>query len=102
MVGLRVDAKGDDPGDDTSQVLVRLVVSPGIGVDGLGREVSVFEPYCINLAAWLTTQQADEDAWGALIRDGYDDTTKLLWLKVTMRYQDCPSGLQPVMATAMA
>ena len=101
VVGLRVSLQGEDPGDDTSQVKVRLIVSPGIGVDGLGRQVSVFEPYCVDLHAWLTTVHADAEAWAALIRDGYDEADKLLWLKVTMRYQDCPSGLQPVMATAI-
>jgi len=101
VAGLRVTAKGDDPGDDTTHALVRLHISPGIGVDGLGREVSVFEPYCIDLGAWLTTQyeNTEDDLWGALIRDGYDETDNLLWLKVTMRYQDNPSGLQPVLAT---
>lgn len=100
VAGLRVSAKGDDPGDDVTQSRVRLHITPGIGVDGLGREVTVHEPYCIDLGAWLTTQfeDKDNDRWGALIRDGYDASTKLLWLKVTMRYQENPSGLQPVMA----
>jgi len=101
VAGLRVSAKGDDPGDDTTQARIRLLVSPGIGVDGLGREITVQEPYCIDLGAWLTTQYEDKenDRWGALIRDGYDAGSNLLWLKVTMRYQESPSGLQPVMAT---
>ncbi len=107
VAGLRINAKGDDPGDDVSHALVRLHVSPGIGVDGLGREISVSEPYCIDLGAWLTSQFEDteNDSWGALIRDGYEQTTiasetvDLLWLKVTMRYQENPSGLQPVLAT---
>lgn len=105
VAGLRVSAKGDDPGDDTTQSRTRLLVSPGIGVDGLGREISVAEPYCIDLGAWLTTQYEDSetDRWGALIRDGYEqteidgETVDLLWLKVTMRYQENPSGLQPVL-----
>lgn len=101
VAGLRISAKGDDPGDDTTQARIRLLVSPGIGVDGLGREITVQEPYCIDLGAWLTTQYQDKesDRWGALIRDGYDEGSNLLWLKVTMRYQENPSGLQPVMAT---
>jgi hypothetical protein len=101
VAGLRISAKGDDPGDDVTHARVRLHVSPGIGVDGLGREITVSEPYCIDLGAWLTTQYEDKenDRWGALIRDGYDETGNLLWLKVTMRYQENPSGLQPVLAT---
>lgn len=99
VAGLRVSMRAEDPGNDTDNVRVRLVVSPGIGVDGLGREVSAAEPYCVDLGAWLTAQFEDEAAWGALIRDGYDEPGNLLWLKVTMRYQDCASGLQPVLAT---
>lgn len=106
VAGLRISAKGDDPGDETTHARVRLHVSPGIGIDGLGREIAVSEPYCIDLGAWLTSQyktrdseETKEDLWGALIRDGYDDGDKLLWLKVTMRYQENPSGVQPVLAT---
>lgn len=106
VAGLRVSAEGDDPGDETTSSRVRLHVSPGIGIDGLGREIAVSEPYCIDLGAWLTSQyitrdskDAKDDLWGAMIRDGYDDSNKLLWLKVTMRYQENPSGVQPVLAT---
>ncbi|MFM2068118.1 MAG: hypothetical protein RLZZ584_3027 [Pseudomonadota bacterium] len=99
VVGLRVDKQGDDPGDDTTTARTRLLVTPGVGVDGLGREVSVYEPYSIDLGAWLTTQHADVDAWGALIENGYDTASNALWLQVTMRYQDAPSGLQPRLAT---
>jgi hypothetical protein len=65
VVGLRVALDGEDPGDDTTQVKLRLIISPGVGVDGLGRQVSVFEPYCVDLRAWLSTVHADEDAWAA-------------------------------------
>ncbi len=101
VVGLKVSAKGVDPGDDITHARVQLYIAPGIGVDGLGRELTVAEPWCIDLGAWLTTQYEDKesDRWGGLIRDGYDDGKNLLWLKVTMRYQESPSGLQPVMAT---
>ena len=103
VVGLRVYSQGDDPGDDTSTARVRLHITPGIGVDNLGREITVYEPYCIDLGAWLTTQYQNQDTandrWGALIRDGYEAATNLLWLKVSMRYRESPSGLQPVMAT---
>lgn len=109
VAGLRVSAKGDDPGDDTTRSRTRLMVSPGIGVDGLGREITVAEPYCIDLGAWLSSQYEDKenDSWNALIRDGYEqvsvngETLDLLQLKVTMRYQEHPSGLQPVLATGV-
>lgn len=99
VAGLRVGLLAQDPGNDSENVRVRLVVHPGVGVDGLGREVSVAEPYCVDLGAWLTAQHEDATLWGALIRDGYDAADHRLWLKVTMRYQDCASGLQPVLAT---
>lgn len=100
VAGLRVSAKGDDPGDDITPARIRLLISPGIGVDGLGREITVAEPYCIDLGAWLSRQYEDQEGrWGALILDGYDESAGLLWLKVTMRYQDLACGLQPVLAT---
>lgn len=103
VAGLRVSTHAIDPGNDVDRARVQLIISPGVGVDGLGREVSVQEPYCIDLGAWLTTQYEDEatDSWGALVRQGLDTTSNQLWLKVTMRYQDCPSGLQPALATGV-
>lgn len=103
VVGLRVSTRAIDPGNDQDPARVQLLISPGVGVDGLGREVSVHEPYCIDLGAWLTTQYEDEanDSWGALVRDGLDTATNQLWLKVCMRYQDCPSGLQPALAVGV-
>ena len=101
VAGLRVVAKGRDPGNDTTHSRVQLHITPGIGVDGLGRDVTVHEPYCIDLGAWLTARYNDEEnnGWGALIRDGFDAVNNLLWLKITMRFQENVSGLQPVMAT---
>lgn len=103
VVGLRVSTRAIDPGNDQDPARVQLIISPGVGVDGLGREVSVHEPYCIDLGAWLTTQYEDEanDSWGALVRDGLDTGTNQLWLKICMRYQDCPSGLQPALAVGV-
>jgi len=99
VCGLRVHARGEDPGDEDTNVLVRLFVTGGIAVDGLGREVALSEPHCIDLRAWLTTQHEDETLWGTLIRDGYDAGDNCLWLALTVRYQDTASGLQPVLAT---
>lgn len=97
LVGLRVSVKGDDPGNDTARSNVRLLVSPGLAVDGLGREVAVHEPYGLDLGGWLDFRASDPASWNALLTEGRVDDT--LWLKVTARYQDRPSGLQPVMAT---
>lgn len=73
-------------------IQTRLTVSPGIGVDGLGREVLIHEAYNIDLGDWLKAQSE------TLLQDGYDEVAKLLWLKVTVRYQEVPVGLQPVLA----
>ncbi len=70
----------------------RLTVSPGVGVDGLGREVLVHEAYGIDLGDWIKAQDL------ATLEEGYDDLNNLLWLKVTVRYQEVPVGLQPVLA----
>lgn len=101
VCGLGVQARGDDPGNADEGVLVHLFVGPGIAVDGLGREVTLNEPHCIDLSAWLSHQYEDAERWGSLIRDGYEAAANVIWLKVTLRYQDCPSGLQPVLATAI-
>jgi hypothetical protein len=101
VVGLRVAATGDDPGDDTTRTNVRLLVSPGVGVDGLGREVSVSEPYCLDLGAWVDALKPGppaSEAWSAALREGYEEATNVLGLEVTFRYQDAPSGVQPVIA----
>jgi hypothetical protein len=88
-------AVGKDPsshGNSSDPVTIRLVVGPGLGFDGFGREVLVHEPYCIELGQWLAAQEA-----GAL-EEGYSETDDLLWLKVTIRQRDCPVAAQPVLA----
>ncbi|ACE85777.1 hypothetical protein [Cellvibrio japonicus] len=70
----------------------RLLVSQGIGIDGLGREVLVRESYGIDLADWLRAQTITQ------LYAGYDDVAKVLHLKVTVRQQAVPVGLQPVLA----
>ncbi len=70
----------------------RVVVGQGIGIDGLGREVLIREPYGIDLADWLQAQDATQ------LYTGYNDATNVLHLKVTVRHQEVPVGLQPVLA----
>ena len=77
---------GSDP------ILTRMTVSPGMGIDGLGREVLINEGYCIDLGEWLNVQTE------TTLRDGYDEVTNLLWLKVAVRYQECAVAQQPVLA----
>ncbi len=73
-------------------ITTRLTVSPGVGIDGLGREVFIHEAYAIDLGDWLKVQTATQ------LEGGYDDVNNLLWLKITVRYQEVPVGLQPVLA----
>ncbi|MFT6254973.1 MAG: hypothetical protein ACJATV_001228 [Granulosicoccus sp.] len=73
-------------------ILTRMTVSTGIGVDGLGREVLINESYCIDLGDWLKAQNETQ------LREGYDEAENLLWLKVTVRYQECDVAQQPVLA----
>lgn len=77
---------------ETDPILTRMTVSPGIGIDGLGREVLISENYCIDLGDWLKAQSETS------LRDGYDEVADLLWLKVTVRYQECEVAQQPVLA----
>ena len=77
---------------ETGPILTRITVSPGIGIDGLGREVNIHEGYCVDLGAWLQAQTETS------LRDGYDEDNDLLWLKLTVRYQACEVGKQPVLA----
>ena len=77
---------------NNNPIATRLTVSPGIGIDGLGREVLIHEAYGIDLGDWLKVQSA------AKLEEGYDDINKLLWFKVTVRYQEVSVGLQPVLA----
>jgi len=93
VAGLRVaiEPTADEEPADTD-MLVRLKVSAGVGIDGLGRELLLAETHCLDLRAWL---HAQDRAW---LRGGFDDAADRLHLGVFARYQDCPVGLQPVLA----
>lgn len=79
-------------GEDQS---LRLVVSPGIAIDGLGRELLCHEPYCVNLHDWLDAQKTSDSAFlqNALTKD-----KKAIQFRVTICYHAASSGLQPVLA----
>lgn len=84
----------DDPDTDRD---MRLLVSPGIALDGLGREVVLHEGYCLDLRAWIEANR-DPDT-----RDWNGSSTHIpqqggLWLEVSIRAADCDRGLQPVLA----
>lgn len=92
LAGLNVSMDPDSHENDTDDVLVRLQVSPGIAIDGLGREVLVHETYCINLRQWLDAQSEGD------LLEGFDGGTERLWLKVSVRQKDCPLARQPLLA----
>lgn len=84
----------DDPDADRD---MRLLVSPGIALDGLGREIALHEGYCLDLRAWIEANR-DPDT-----RDWTGSSTHIpqqggLWLEVSIRAADCDRGLQPVLA----
>lgn len=91
LVGLAVaiDGKQDVPAN--TETVTRVEITPGVAIDGLGREVVVEEPYCLNLNDWL---QANAES----LASGYDEVEKALWLTVTLRHRDCPSAFQPILA----
>ncbi len=89
LAGMRVSIA---PDTNPESMTVRLQVSPGIGIDGLGREVLLHETYCLNLGEWLAAQNE------ARLREGYNEADNLLWLKVCVRQKDCPVAQQPVLA----
>jgi len=75
---------------ETGPISTRITVGPGIGIDGLGREVNIHESYCIDLGEWLQTQDN--------LLDGYDEVNDTLWLRITVRYHACDVAKQPVLA----
>jgi len=81
-----------DPAEtaETGPITTRVTVSPGIGIDGLGREVNIHESYCIDLGEWLQAQTN--------LLDGYDEVSDTLWLRVSVRYHACAVANQPVLA----
>lgn len=89
LAGMRVSIA---PDTNPESMTVRLQVSPGIGIDGLGREVLLHETYCLNLGEWLAAQSESH------LREGYNEADNLLWLKVCVRQKDCPVAQQPVLA----
>jgi hypothetical protein len=98
VVGLAVtlDHQAPDP-DDTADQAMRLLVSPGIALDGLGREVVLHETYCLDLRAWIEANR-DRDTREWTGSDTHIPQQGGLWLEIGIRQQDCDRGLQPVLA----
>jgi len=92
LAGMVVSLSPGAHPNDTDSIPVRFDVSPGIGIDGFGREVLIHEAYGIHLSDWLAAQSS------STLREGYSDADDRLWLKVTVRQKDCAVARQPVLA----
>lgn len=93
LMGLLVKMKPPHLTGDENDQSIRLIVSPGIAIDGLGRELLSYEPYCVNFSDWLKLQDKKFFSDG-LLRVGDE---KFIQLCITIRYQVSSAGLQPVM-----
>ena len=79
------------PGTYADATDVRLTVSPGYAIDGLGREVLINEGYAISLRDWLAAENARPDVAGNFVGG-------TLFLRVTVRSRAAPQSLQPVVS----
>lgn len=92
LAGMRVGMLPATHPDPDVATRVRLVVWPGIGIDGLGREIMVHEAYCIEFGEWLAAQST------TALAEGFDAGAGTLWLAVRIRHKDCAIARQPVLA----
>lgn len=93
LMGLLVKMKPPHLADDENDQSIQLIVSPGVAIDGLGRELLSYEPYCVNLRDWLKLQ--DKKFFSDGLLEVEDE--KFIQLCITVRYQISAAGLQPVM-----
>jgi len=93
LLGLVVKQVSPVTAEDGINQSVRLVVAPGIAIDGLGRELLSYEPYCVNLRDWLDLQKENE----SFLHTALNEAKTAIQLMVTIRYHAASSGLQPVM-----
>ncbi|NMT64986.1 hypothetical protein [Marinobacter orientalis] len=92
LAGMRVSMNPETHENSSDHLEdLQLRVGPGVGIDGLGREVMVHESHCIRLAQWLAAQPEEK------LLEGFDSDAGELWLKVTVRHKDCPVARQPVL-----
>lgn len=97
VAGLPVVARAEAQSNPDVHMTVRIVVQPGIAIDGLGREVILHEPYCLDLGQWLE-RYSDQGRHWPVEQGGYHQTDNSLWLRVSIRQRACPSRPAPVLA----
>jgi hypothetical protein len=91
LMGLKVSAQPATHTNAVDEIRTRLHVSPGVAIDGLGREVIINETYCINIREWVDAQTPE----GLL--EGYLPADQKLWIAVYIRQKQCDVGKQPVL-----
>ncbi|MCP3849969.1 MAG: hypothetical protein GY694_06990 [Gammaproteobacteria bacterium] len=91
IAGMSVSLQHIQPQPEVTES-VRIIVKPGIGIDALGRDVLINEPYCIPFNEWLASQNP------ASLLNGYDAASETLTLKITIRQNECLKSFQPVLA----
>lgn len=94
IAGLAVSLRAEAPPNAEDNAPVLIVVGPGAGIDGLGRDIQVSGPHCMDLLEWMLADGRSTES----LRDGLDETARKLHLTVSARYADCPGGLRPVLA----
>ena len=94
VAGLAVGLQAEEPENATEDSSVVIVVGAGVAIDGLGRDVLVATPHCLDLLEWISADGRDLDA----LRDGLDTDANLLRLTVSVRHDDCPTAMRPVLA----
>lgn len=95
LAGLHVRQEPNSHANNSDALSVKIMVSPGIAVDGLGREVLIHETYCIDLRQWLDAQTE------AALAEGFALADNTLWLNVYVRHRDCPVARQPVLSNKL-
>ena len=70
-----------------------LTVHAGLGLDGLGRELHLVEPYCLDLRRWFVANVATLDDHIESVAG-----TRTLYLRLTARHQPSAHNLSPVLA----
>lgn len=94
LVGLAVSLRAEAPPNAVDNAPVQVVVGPGVGIDGLGRDILLDTAHCVDLLDWIEAGGRTAES----LRDGLDTDARQLHLTVTASHEDCPTGLRPVLA----
>lgn len=79
-----------------------LIVSAGLAVDRLGRQIEVPRAACLRIGRWFQSQLADPlglDQLTNSFRTGSGDTPDGVFVDVFVKFEVCERGKQPAFAT---